>query len=475
MPENVKEFAITNVGAVGSLDIKLRPGVTVLRGPNGAGKTTAIKAITRASGGGGSLEPKRGAKAGSVRGPGVVLSIGKKVTSTGDPVVSLGDYGELAALIDPKRKGKEAAAKRRLEALLNLVPVEVTDDLFLELAAGDEEVAGGAEFRGASLDLLAAAELIRRTANAVAKDHETRRDQADGAAAAARERLETYDTSSVDKAKSSVEELQEVARTAVRDLTRTRDRREAFETLQARRLEIQASLGARPEYEPVRELYKEQKALVAALKEELRQAEIEEARLLAAGNELHKQLLEWTERKKVLDAPIEGTTAEDVEAAEEAARQAEEDVQVAREASEIQGLRFEIEEAEKGKEASAERAAALRSIAQSVWARIADALESSTDLPEGLLIDDGALCYVKPGTGEMVAFDELSLGQRTRLALEVALAAGDGDVLPLDPGFWAALQPERQREIATAAAERGAYLLTEAPADEPGIREEHIA
>jgi ATPase subunit of ABC transporter with duplicated ATPase domains len=130
-------FKIENVGGIVRAELILKPGMNVLAGRNGAGKTSAMRAIVRAQGGGGELERRDGAERGVVEGPGVKLTVGKVVRTTGQAELSLAEATPLANLIDPGLKDTEAAARARIRALIELIRVPVDDAALDALSQGD--------------------------------------------------------------------------------------------------------------------------------------------------------------------------------------------------------------------------------------------------------------------------------------------------------------------------------------------------
>ena len=169
------DVRISNVGGIADAQLHLVPGVNVLTGRNGAGKTSALRAVSRAFGADVPLEVRDGAAQGSVEAGGVKLVVKKGVRSSGAAAVELADGGPLADLIDPALKDPDAAAKARVRALLQLVPVPVTEEV-LAVLAGDADVlaaVGQEHAEGSVKDLLSAQERVRQHTHRLAREAES--------------------------------------------------------------------------------------------------------------------------------------------------------------------------------------------------------------------------------------------------------------------------------------------------------------
>ena len=165
-------YKIDDIGGIEHLDVKLRPGVNVLRGANAAGKTSAIRAIAKAQGADVPLERRDGSERGMVQGPGVVLVVRKVASAAGDAVVELADIGPLGRVIDPGIKGTQEAARARIRALIELLDLGIKDS-DIDLLCGDDAALGD-WMRGEpkDYDLIQASEKLRRKAHAMARAYE---------------------------------------------------------------------------------------------------------------------------------------------------------------------------------------------------------------------------------------------------------------------------------------------------------------
>lgn len=464
-------YRIRDVGPIRELEVAVEPGVTILEGENGAGKTNAIRAIARAAGDKGQVvEARDGARKGSVTGPGVIISVGKRVSATGEPVIELADYGSLAKLIEPGIKGEAARARSRVEALLGLVNLEVGAEEVLVLAGGDEDVAAAVQgkLKGSGCaplpDVIGA---VRKMAHALAREAETRRDEAVGAIEGLEARIEGMPA---EFPAEPVADLQRAALEAAKLVDKLRADQERQAALMAQRKAIEGSLGERPDVNLAR--LRADDAITAA---ESLATELARARERSAAAEAEFAIAagaaeRWDRQSAILNAPAEQPVFDhDIRVAQEEAAGAELRVEWARMRDEHQITRRQIKGEQAKLGAAAEKAEHYRDLAAGVASATRDLLRER-GLP-GLEIEDDRLAYAGPETeGVVVDFDRLSLGQRTGIALRLAPPG----VLPLDPGFWASLQPSGQLEVARVAVERGARILTEAPSDDPAITVRHL-
>ena len=318
MTTTPQTYKIRNVEGVADLTVDLHPGVNVLTGENEAGKTSAIRAITRASGATDQpLALRDGAANGSVRGPGVMLNVGKKVRTTGQPTVTLADYGSLAALVDPPIKGRAARDKARLRALLDLLPQALTERDLLELASGEEEVVAGVQGVDLSkVDLLEGAAKVGEMAHALARDYEGRRDEARGAARNASENLATLDLEGLERPPLGVEELEMTLEASVGRLTRARDGAEQRKLFESKQAEIRATIGERPDVEAAEAAVDAASTKVDQARAELARLEAELSTARSRRAEAQEAADRWRGQNDLLSAPVSGPTAEDVAAAE---------------------------------------------------------------------------------------------------------------------------------------------------------------
>ena len=504
-----QNFEIKNVNGIEDLRVCLDgPGVYVARGPNGAGKSSAIEAMRAASGDKDArAEVTDGINKGSVEvkgggGEEVILGVGSRRRLDGFPSVRLVSTGALGTLIDPGLQDGKLAARARVKALLQLMPLPADDAARFELTANDEELQNYIR-RDPATDAADLSEAVRKRANELACDLEK-----DSAAASGEEQslngliieLGTIDFEAGDL-KEARAEADRMLREAERKVLKSEERKK----LEAQQAEVRSVQGPRPNVQDaaarVDALAKDIAELdsrLAVIKEQHHHAKTERIRLEDA-------VRLWDSQSQILQRVPEGPSMAE---ANEFTKLAEAAAGKALRAERLDQAKGYLEKANAAKERAvrtADRAKALRSIAQGTADALGRLLERR-GLP-GLVIVEGRL-GVKTGKGadgnggkgeEVIKdFDaRLSFGERVRTALGIALAGmhddngggrngvsddspeGDslsgnrygGDqrlpILPLEPEFWNALDKKNKLELCEIARERGVCLVTEEPCDGP--------
>lgn len=460
-------FAIRDVNGIADLQINLRePGVYVCRGPNGCGKTSAINAIRAACGDDATAEPTDGLQRGTVAlSDGLVLTVGKQRRLNGEPTVQLARTGALGRLIEPSMSDPAAASKARLRALLELVPLPADEKALHELCDNDAALAAGLT-RGHYPDALALAESVRRQAQELARTEETRATKAQGELESVGELL--TDLGDVPEHAPTTEDAMAAWTSATRVADRLLVAARAREDLERRQAEIRSTLGERPDPEAA-----ERRAESArAAKDEAEKASA------AAGRELQAAHSEWQRVKReadqwdiaagVLAKPVEGPTLAEAKQAEADAIEAAAAVDDARKLAQATEYRRICGTARTTHTEAHKRATELRRIAARTTYALGRLLQRS-GLP-GITIDDGKLAVVSEDGSVSDFATRLSFGQRVRIALQVALHScrrrGNVPViLPLEPEFWAALDPDRKADVCQASTEAGVILVTEEPTE----------
>jgi len=134
-------ITLENVGAVSHAVVPLSEdgGVTIFQGRNGCGKSTALDAVSTLASGRGKLPPIRdGQKTGIVSGFGsrIDLRLAGSRRGGGKPelvVESIEGKFSISDLVNPNIQDPKAADKARLKALITLLGVDATPDLFVPL------------------------------------------------------------------------------------------------------------------------------------------------------------------------------------------------------------------------------------------------------------------------------------------------------------------------------------------------------
>jgi|GEM_PF-4622107 len=481
-------------GISGSLDLLFHNGVNLLTGNNEDGKTSATLATVVAAGGsiGRPLRANDSTGSGVVRGMGTVLNVGGRTTRAGSPSVELADYGTLAELIEPAGKTAATRDKRRVDILMDYAQAPVTPELLLEMAGGDEEIAGGVQGkRGEELTLRAAATAVKKMAEAVARDYEQREKLAQGQEKAKLVEIEKLkrDIAGYPRPKGGVQGAQERQEKAVADHARlTRDRELRVAREQERRQ--WGEFGEMPDVESLRAEWERVSEEIGGLEERLASLRDRQKEIKQEGEKRAADLVEWERRKASLSQPIEGPEAQEVANAAALIVTAKGDLEAAQLYETLDRLVAEVAEHRKDAVAAGKEAHRRRTVAKGVGAVVNRVIQAE-DL-QGLALDESdahdpeedeeswgetrwRLCRVDPATGMLEPFERLSLGARTRLVLTgIGCRQYPGRVMPLAPGFWYALQPERQRELVFIAIENGIKIISEIPTDKAGVSLVHL-
>jgi hypothetical protein len=488
LPE--QEVHIRDIGGVRELSVRLAAGVNVLKGPNGSGKTSAMGAIARAYGAKVAIERRDGASKGVIEIPGAQVSIRQVARATGEAEIELADVGPLSRLIDPGIDDPDRASMARLKALLELYPMPVDEAKLAELAGHDDvaaEVAGELA-EGAITDLLTAAERCRVVGHKLAREAEAKVEQLEGAAGGAQQRLDGALSrlgGEEGVVPTTAAEAEAAGHQAAERLAVGREAHRRRVELERRQEEIRASLGAVPD--PARfDVDIETRARAVAAHEariaELT-AQIAKEREAMAGvradlealRRARQREVELAEERRgalaVLEQPVTGPTADEVEALEGEVERAKDVYRVARLSDEVRAAQAELETRREAVKAAKRKADALREAALSIGWRIGEQLEQLGIA--GLTIVDGRLA-VRDG-GEVYDFaTRRSRGQQIIAALRAAAPRYEGRVLALASHLWLELDEAHRAELAALAAELGIYLVTEEPAAGE-LRVEHQA
>lgn len=449
-------------------------GVKILKGTSGTGKTTAIRALSGLLGDKESLAgltPHDGDTTGEVTGLGRSVKIGKRSTSSGAVAVpTLGGRMDIATLVEPKVADAAARQKARVRCLISiggnkLTPADLLGDRYDEFK-GEIDI----DDIASADDPVAMADKLKRALDSVALEQERAGERLAGMAMAKRQ-----EAGDVDQLQSALDyqDALENSRKASGEL-------QAAE-LQVTRFRSISEANAKIE-EQINQLSRG--AAVDSVDMELRITEAEQLveslqRRLDAAQKLLESLLQQKkaakERKAMLEklssqiadpgvCPSEETLAQlranELKAIEmmNAAATVGQRRGALRESVVLQGESVDL----------ANRAIDIRKFAQEVIARAQKAL------PEGpIQIKDGLLVVRHEGRKKEVPFEELSTGQKWRVALQYAIrSVGEGGVIPLCQEAWQSLGPELKQEIAEICREACVYLISASVEDGGELRVE---
>lgn len=469
-------------------------GVVLLKAKNGKGKTYAINAVEAAVTGRGAkdLRPRDGTAKGSVQAFGAKLTVARQSRrdGTGLVVESLDGKFDLATLIDPGKVSKEAADKDRIKALITLAGVEPSVAIFRELFASDAEMSDiVSESATEADDLVVMAERIKRDIEAHARKLEGKANVEASHAKACRESAEGIDVN----VETNSDKLQAAVEAAVKQQAAIIQRKEQAEShaKESRKIslkieELKASHGhlsvetlTQKEAEALKSKT-EADALVASLKEQLRQAEFDAKSAdalhqravseLNSAREHEQSIKDWSDALVKLGDIVSAPTSEEIESAEKAITDAR--------AAYNAGIRAQvaIEKIDKAKE----HEAALKKITAD-----AERLRESAAAVDDVLSDQikglGCALFVKnsrlmlnTNRGETL-FDELSDGERSKVAIDISAEyLGENGLLTLSQSLWESLDPEAKRSVVDHAKERGVLILTAECCEDESIVVENL-
>lgn len=472
--DTVQGFHIENINGVQDFRVNIDgPGVLVATGWNGVGKSSAISAILAASGDkGATAEPTDGVAKGRVTmGDGVVFAVGSRRVHTGQPAIRLISTGSIGTLIDPQLVDEDRAAQARVRAVTQLMPMPADDAARIELTANDPELMRHIEHDPAE-DALLLAESVRNRANEMALAQEK-------TALAKAGEMGTYEKligelGTIDFEAGNFDEVKALADGAMnlaQVMAHTATERSKLERQQS---EIRGTLGERPDSAAVVAEIEKYSAEIAQLDRRLSELRGIHQEAVRSRVRIDEAARRWDAQAEILKRPVEGPTLEEAEAARVEAETLAGRAVRAQVLGQAHAYMAEHVNAERVKHEAELRGKALRDIARGTSDALGRLLERR-GMP-GLSIVEGRLC-VKDGETVKDFDKRLSFGQRVRVALGIALAGIDVQsvehrttgnklpVLPLEPGFWTALDPVKQAEVARIAKERGVCLITEQPGE----------
>jgi len=459
-------FQVHDVNGIADLTLSLTdPGVYVMRGRNGAGKTSALNAVRAALGDrSATAQPTDGVRSGTVEGPGVTLHVGKNRRRDGTPEVGLADSGPLATLIDPRLKGDEARAKARIQALLQLCPVTVTDEILSDLCCGQKLLLDSIGTKQGN-DLLGYAARVKTLAQSYARECETLAAEHKGAMAVADAKLGEIGTVPEGTAEMLEEDERRLIEGATKHLAVLEQSCRQRKELEERQAQVRETLGERPAVEWHRSRMSLADAAVNELKSKLALAQLEQTQAATNLRNAEKEAAAWDSRHRILEQPLTGASELEVDDARFSLQNA---CELVTRSQTLRARRKALEDLDRARMAmrTAEKeATSMRGVADAVPAALARALRGA-GIP-GLTVHEGKLA-IQTDAGVLDWEERLSFGQKVRLALQVALQAAHHDgarVFALDPEFWLALDPVHRTTANHIAKEMGVYLLTEEPAE----------
>jgi hypothetical protein len=485
-----RTISAENIGPVPKCLIELPDGggVVELLGHNGAGKSHLLSATERLLGVGKSqLTNRDNTPRGILEGLGIKLSVTKGGTRRSGEleVVSIEHRLDLATFIDPLIDSPDAADRRRIAALMALGGVTADVTRFHRLTGGAEAFASLIDAKVEKMtDVVEIAKVVKADLEKHARQLESQAERELGeakGAAGATEGLDMdaeTDPTKLDAArdgavsrhsalvtsKKNALDAKDSAALAKRQLDKAAESQattvsEATVLLTtARENAGQAALADKRISDELEAVRRKLEAAIRDRDETNNEVKRAEERLAEAKK--HEASLQAYRDKVSAAVGIEEPSSEDIESAAK-------EVEKAKAACEMGTLVRAARRAKSVADKHLEKANDLKR--QAIAARDAakgtdDVLSEMVNSP-GLTVDGGRLVFRHPRRGPTL-FAELSMGERTRVAMELGAArVGEGGILVLPQEFYESLDPKNRSEVNKIAKSLGVTVITALAAD----------
>lgn len=458
-------------------------------GRNGVGKSTLLDALGSALGDG-KIPVKDGEERAELSAFGITIKAARSNRRTGKlDVVSLAGRIDLGKLIDPGYETGDANDERRIKQLVHLAKIAADPSLFYETAGGRAGF-----FQIASESTIESKDVVQM-AERLKKDFETaaRKEEAAVLTLSVSERVNREASEAVDlTAESDVVVLQSKFEASVREAQSLETNRAA--AIDAERKQSQARVqlevaeknysgltveAATVGVKTASDALTKATEIVAAFEKQLAEARRElatadgrydDAKSKLQGAVNHEAAIRsWRE---TLDAAVPAKpTEEEIQAARSrvnVARAAIENGAKVRDALTKTQLAKEEAKMVKVHQANAD---AYREAAKSMVDAVLSRIVNKT--AKGLRVEAGRLVVDDHRRGKGTAFDELSPGERTRIAFDIAAVAFPEDegrpVFVLSQECWTALDPTAKRHAVSLAVERNLLVYTGNATDDEEI------
>lgn len=456
---------ISNIGPIANAAIQIPEdgGVVVLRGRNGSGKSIALEAVNAAVSGKGKPPLKDLAKQGSIQAAGVNLTVGRTVRRAGELEVStLEGRLSVADLVDPGIADPIRADATRIKALVGLSGATIDPG---DLHGFPENLLDGIDLNE---PVTAMAELRKRL-NIGASEYEKMATKDEAAAKALLESLEEFDGPVIDPAQA-----QERVTQALRVIDRLEDQIKSAADAAARNKAARDRLALIPAVDVnaaqrdaarLEDVTAEKKALALKLKADYEAALADyktsvvdkDAAAAAAHAASDQARLRAELERQISESEIAKPSYEEIEAAnsELAAAKAEQTKAAQQQAMNQQ--RIKSDELFSSSQDHAQEAIELRRKAKQTDEVLSEIVSTLAGCP--LTVIEGRLStQTKRGP---TFYADLSMGERWRIALEIAIAAvGEGGLLVIPQEAWEGLDPQNRDAIAKQAKASRVVILT---------------
>lgn len=479
----IQDVVLRDVGPIRQLRIPIPRdgGVVVLRGRNGQGKSHALCAVDTLLRGKGTVETRDGAIGALVEGFGARLTVSRRSARAGEIEVDHIEGADPFMLVDPMIKDPNAADAARVREMLRLAGAKPSLEPFAQLVGGMDELRRLA--RPATLaqeDVVSIAGSLKRDLQGHARNFEEEYDKASRSAQGLEESVRDVPVERVD---SEVRRAHEDAVVNLRALETSRDSNRRSLELAAEARKALEELGEIGTEEHIAKLQREIDDREDDLVEITRQIEQLQERRATLREEQGKARSSLTAAKdqstrrarmqRALDASskIQAVDEASIEEARRLVAKLREEVSQCDRWEAAEKSRARARELREAARVSKQQAENLRFAAQSTDSVVAEALAQVC--PPGMSVADGRI-HVQTDRSDAELFSELSHGERTKLAFEIAIrSVGEGGVIVGRQEGWEALDPIAREAVAEQVRNARVTLIT-AQADDGELRAEVV-
>lgn len=465
---------IKNVGAVEYVRFDLpvgRGGVKILTGTSGSGKTTALAALNGLLGIPGEsagLAPSDGSDSGEIQGLGRSVKVSKRSRATGElDRPTLGGKLDIAKLVDPGLKDKEARTKLRIRVLVaasgaQLAPRDLLGDQAELIQYIDIDAAKRAD------DAVQMADLMKRQLDAAALDQEKEagvlRKLSDAKAFEAGDVDELKESSTWEQvAAEHRDAMQRVAaidaglkaqqdaeidnKAAAEEIKLLTERAKSLTSVD----EIEHNISQQEKLiEGMERRLADAKVRLEQLRGNLREVQSIQRSIEAANARIKTVATSYTEKDLVAAVADRDAKYSKLERVKEIERRKDALAQADKHRLEAEGI-----------ETLAQK---LRNAAQVVQQRLQRILPAGPIEIDG----NGDLVVQHAKRRKKVSYDELSDGERWAIAMQYIIQlVGKGGVVALTQEAWQALAPELKQKIRQLCEEFQVWIISAEVADGP--------
>ncbi|MBK8184837.1 MAG: hypothetical protein IPK63_18920 [Candidatus Competibacteraceae bacterium] len=470
---------ITNIGPIAAAAIPVPEdgGVVVLRGRNGSGKSIALDAVNAAVSGKGKPPLKDLAGKGEVQACGATMTVGRTVRRAGELEVStLEGRLSVADLVDPGLIDPVRADATRIKALVGLSGAAVEPG---DLHGFPEELIQGIDLD----DPVGAMAELKRRLDIGAKEYEKMAAKALTESAAILDANPELSGPVIDKDQARTRQtaairafdaIQARVKAAEEAATRNSAARDRLAKLPAADVDAAQKAMALADEETIESLQfaqrvkAEYEAAVAAYKEKTAVRDL--ARAAAKAAEEHAAIRAELERQ-IAESAINPPAPEQVEVAQAEMKAADENLDAAiRQGTIIESRKAGLLKAAEAQE-HAQEATALRRKAKQTDEVLSEIVSTLPGCP--LQVTDGRLLTATKRGPTFYA--ELSMGERWRIALDIAIqSVGSGGLLVVPQEAWEGLDPSNRQAIADQVRAAKVVILTAECSDDSSLTAESV-